>query len=431
MNLRNKILIILLILLTVLLLIVIGLVTFYKNISNSSFKYAYVGDVHDGLVSVSDGTYYGYIDSSGKIIFPLENKLPNKIDDDSYLSNFYFIDGLAKYYKDGKYGVINSAGEIIISNLYDDLTIYSDDIIVVNNSDGSYIINSSNIASSSKYLQIYVNKNDFEHFIVANSELKYGIVDINDNEIISFDYDSINYIYNFSENDFIYVLNDDDVYELYSSELSKIEIDNIKFVYWYEDGIICYADNNDIIHTYNIVDNKVETYDSKYDFVYYYTNNYAYVSSNGYYGYIDKNKNIAIDLSYNYSAGIFIDKYATVCNAIDDTLACNIIDENGKEMLDTTYREIYIYNKNIIKVIDNDNNVFIINYKGEKLTDDYEMVDFLEDINCFVVKSSDGKYGVLNYNYDYLYNLEYDNIKYNDNYFILKKESEFYIRSII
>ena len=99
------------------LMICILLILLFNRISSDT-NIKYLGNFKNGYVSISDGIRYGYLSSSGKKIFPLENKLPKKIGNDSELSQYYYIDDIAPYYKDGKYGIINNKGEIIVTAKY-------------------------------------------------------------------------------------------------------------------------------------------------------------------------------------------------------------------------------------------------------------------------------------------------------------------------
>lgn len=391
----------------------------YSNKSTSSYKY--VGDLKNGFLSVSDGTYYGYIDSSGNIIFPLEKKLPDKIESDVFLDDYYYAGGLAKYYDNSAYGIINDKGEIIIEAQYSNIKIYSKDVIIASTPNETYVINSSQEPYfESRYIQLTTDENDLEHFIAEDNALKYGIIDINGNTIIDFQYDNIYYVYNNDKDNYIYVATNSNEYSIYNKNLEQIFIDNISAIYWFEDNVVCYLDNNNVVHTYNIVTNKEETYDSKYRYVNYYVDGLAFVSdNNNKYGYIDENKNIVIDLKYTYQVSNFNYNYASVCNYDNNSINCGVIDKTGNTIIKEKYNDIAIINDKYL-VVEDSNNKYIINYKEEKQTDTYSEIQVVDDGKYYIVTNNKGKYGVLDSNFNIIYDISYNNIKYNEGKFILK-----------
>ncbi|MBP5189602.1 MAG: WG repeat-containing protein [Bacteroidales bacterium] len=75
--------------------------------------YDYVGPFNDGYAMVSNNGKYGIINKKGKIILPIE------YDNSGYRSMEYiFSENLAMIEKDGKYGFVNKSGKIVIPLIY-------------------------------------------------------------------------------------------------------------------------------------------------------------------------------------------------------------------------------------------------------------------------------------------------------------------------
>ena len=69
------------------------------------------GNFKDGLRWVEKDEKYGYINSAGKVVVPLEY---------DWAEDFGILaPGLARVKKDGKYGVVNTAGKVVIPLEYE------------------------------------------------------------------------------------------------------------------------------------------------------------------------------------------------------------------------------------------------------------------------------------------------------------------------
>ncbi|MBO5720292.1 MAG: WG repeat-containing protein, partial [Bacteroidales bacterium] len=103
------------------------------------FKYNEVSDFCDGLAKVKYGNRYGYIDENGNEIIPIEyqniygfndeiidvNIINSYTGDDSVIVDVFeimnFSDGLLIFKKDGKWGAMNRALEIIVDNKFNSI----------------------------------------------------------------------------------------------------------------------------------------------------------------------------------------------------------------------------------------------------------------------------------------------------------------------
>lgn len=128
----------------------------FINKENEGFCIAFNGDytIRDGRMKVKQGAFYG-ITISEQLLFTIECQFL-----------FKFVNGIATFKKDNKFGKINNRGEVVIPPIYEAISTY--------------------------------------HHGLAAARLnkKWGYIDINNNVVIDFDYDTAE---DFDENGEAYV----------------------------------------------------------------------------------------------------------------------------------------------------------------------------------------------------------------------------------
>jgi len=145
------------------------------------------------LAVVGKGKNYGYIDSSGKIVIPIEYKAAGN-----------FSDGLAAVNVNGKWGFIDATGKMVIEPQFDRVKSFNSGIALVeSNKSWMYIDKTGKEitgfpASDKKY--------DFEDGIAfIRQGDKVGFIDTKGNTVLAPAYKDINPIYKgwakFNDND--------------------------------------------------------------------------------------------------------------------------------------------------------------------------------------------------------------------------------------
>ena len=84
-------------------------------------------DFSEGLASIYQDGKWGYINTSGELVIPLQFELARP-----------FSEGLAAVKQDGKWGFIDQTGKVMISPQYDYVLNFQDGLAVVGDQDGSY-----------------------------------------------------------------------------------------------------------------------------------------------------------------------------------------------------------------------------------------------------------------------------------------------------
>ena len=83
-------------------------------------EYDHVDRFSDGLAAVKKDKKYGYIDTQGRVVIPLE-----------YDTTYGFSEGLAPVKKDGKWGYIDTQGRVVIQLEYDKAGSFSEGLAEV------------------------------------------------------------------------------------------------------------------------------------------------------------------------------------------------------------------------------------------------------------------------------------------------------------
>lgn len=135
------------------------------------------------------------------LIYEKDNKYGVIEDGNTILNNEYDnieYDNLNQLFivkKDGKYGIVKLNGETLISCLYDEMDIEGIYIYALKNEEQTIFNTSGEKIEDPKYKSVY-NVENTNYKITINDENKYGVLDENNNSIISNNYFYIGYLGN-------------------------------------------------------------------------------------------------------------------------------------------------------------------------------------------------------------------------------------------
>ena len=129
---------------------------------------------------------YGYINTSGEVVIPLE-----------YDSAYSFSEGLAQVEKNGKYGYVNTSGKVVIPLEYVGATSFSDGMAMVGKIDADlhfkrgYINTSGEVVVSLEYEDVYSFSEGLARVIKVDSDWnwKYGFVNTSGKVAVPPEYD--------------------------------------------------------------------------------------------------------------------------------------------------------------------------------------------------------------------------------------------------
>ena len=291
-------------------------------------------------------------------------------------------------YSNGKWGVINSNGDILIEPQYDEMPVIpnnSQTLFIctydVNYETGTYktkVVNEKNADIITGYENVkfidYIDEKGklayLQNILIVQKDGKYGLVDLKNKEILEVIYDEISLL-NGVDNSLIIKKGD-------SIGLCD-----------YEGNVIINAEYKEIKA---IGDN--------------YKNGYITVNKDGKYGIIDFNKAVIFENKYADIKPIYSsNKYAV---KIDKSY--KIINKSGNVLLDRNFEDIKdINDTNIIFKEKGKYGVTTINSENH-IGAQYEDIIFMDN-NHYIAKKS--KYGIINANNEVQLDFKYDSIIYN------------------
>ncbi len=236
-----------------------------------------VSSFQEGLAYFSKDGRYGYIDQKGQIVI-------EPVFDDAG----YFKDGLAKVMKAGRYGVIDCNGTLVVAAEYDSISI--NDGYIITESNGKY-------SCFDRMGRILLKEDDIdsifymaEKYIVFEKEGKKGLIDERGNILIEPLYDGITTL--IPEQNFALV-SDDGLYGIVDLQ-GHIKIPFIYDLIYYdsyegdaEGGMFILRDADGNRESLDSADLS-ERIPCSYDSIDWIDEDRAIVTSNGFYGMIDR-----------------------------------------------------------------------------------------------------------------------------------------------
>ncbi len=310
-----------------------------------------VHDVSAGEGYINDGTKFGFIDVTGKVVIPLIydscagfheglsvisinskygfiDKLGNEVIKPIYDYCFKFSEGVARVEKDDKYGFIDKKGKEILPIIYKHASDFKDGIAAVTNENNkiAFIDKTGKVLVETEYND-YLGNNVSQfneglcpvyRYNPETSEIKYGFIDTTGKLVI----DTIYSDYGMIGNPYIFI-----------DGVSRVFIeDETEFYIKYIDKTGKFVANPKENKKYINIDYK----DDKY-------------------GIEDKMGNIIIPYIYD----IIYESDIDILVAAKDN-KCGAIDKNGKEIIPFIYDNISNYSEGVI-LVRKDNKVGIIN----------------------------------------------------------------------
>ena len=132
----------------------------------------------EGLAIVEKNGKYGYVDTTGQVVIPI------KYDDAAPIS-----EGLAKVNENGKYGFVDKTGQVVVPIKYDDAFLFSKGMaIVVQKDKWGFVDKTGKVVIPIKYDDAYAFN---EGLAAVKLNDKWGFVDTTDTVVIPIKYDDV------------------------------------------------------------------------------------------------------------------------------------------------------------------------------------------------------------------------------------------------
>ncbi len=144
-------------------------------------QYDNVWDVSEGYVAILKDGKWGYADTSGKVVIPLQFESPSQ-----------FHHGYASAIKDGKAGVIDTTGKAVVPFIYDYVGDYQDGVFSARNFQKKYgfIDSANNIVIPFEYDDVSIAWFS-GGLVIMKKGNKHGAVDKTNKIIVPFVYDEL------------------------------------------------------------------------------------------------------------------------------------------------------------------------------------------------------------------------------------------------
>lgn len=160
----------------------------------SDFEYEYIGTFNNGFASVNRDRNYGIIDTKGQEVIPTKYKFDDIVGD-VVIKEFTDL-GVVRVSKDGKWGLLNSAGEMIVPYIYDKIEWYRDGVAVVkqNKKYGAIDTSGNLVVPVQFFIQDIIGRFNGNRLGIrkrTSNGIKAGYIDKDGNEIIPCIYDKV------------------------------------------------------------------------------------------------------------------------------------------------------------------------------------------------------------------------------------------------
>lgn len=364
-------------------------------------------------VNYENGTYTSKaINEKNETIYKNYDKVEVLYNHDKN-NNLWYETNILKVQKDGKYGLINLEGKELLACTQDEIKpIEGTKSVYITTIDGKkgLVDNMGKIIIENKYQEITSLTNQYENgFIVKNDQGKYGVINYNKTIALQEKYDEIKNVYGNE----MYVVKELETYKIVNTKGEKF-LEN-KFEEVKEINL-----NDIIIKTngkYGVVNvNGEEKLPAIYDDLTYAFSDYYIAKKENKYGIVDINNEETLPFNYNYI------KYLSnigILQAETENMQSQLLDKNFKVKVTGIITEIN-QDKNYIRVRENEQYKYY-NFKLEQK----ENTEILATNTIFLSKK-DGKYGYVNEKgivvVDYIYEDATEQNKYG--YVAVKKDGK-------
>ena len=329
-------------------------------------------------------------------IFSLKNLLtkPKIKEEISTIATYYSA------YKDGKWGVIDNNGNVIIDLNYDEMVVVPDkstDLFIVtydtNYDDGSYktkVLDKTGKEKLSGFENVQAIENYNNNEVWYESDIlkyqkdgKYGLIDFSGKEIVPADYEKIYAIPGIQKS---IIIEKDGLRGLVSNTLGEIIIDPD------------YAEISALTDTYD--------------------DGYLVKSKDSYYGIITADKKLVLECKYDKIYPVTGNDMYVVTEAGKTKL----IKKDGTTVLETGFDEITSINGDNI-IIKKDGKFGVLNINGESIIPvQYEDLKFAFDTNYIAKK--DNKYGVIKAGNEEAIEFKYASMTYREEAGFIEADNE-------
>lgn len=322
-------------------------------------------------------------------------------------NNLWYEKDILKVCKDGKYGITDFNGKIIVECEYDSLeALKGVDNVLLTNKNGKYgiIDNVGAVIIDNKYAAIEPISNRYEDgYIVKDDKGKYGVISYSKSVVLENKYDDIKNVYG---NGKYYIVKQGNSWKI-------VDTDEKEYLKGKYDDIVSINNENAIVKSKNkygvvsITDGK-NILNTNYDDIVYGAGDNYIVSQNSKYGIMNTNGNKLIDFKYS---NIIYRESANIYETTNEDYKSDLLNSNLEVKLSNVIVSEFNDDKGYIKVNDNGEDKYY-NFKFEQKTSK----EALSGNTIFLSKNDEGKYGFVDRNGNVVVNYIYDDAREQNDY---------------
>lgn len=322
-------------------------------------------------------------------------------------NNLWYESDRLKVCKEGKYGITDFNGKVIVECEYDSLeTLKGVDNVLLSKKNRKYgiIDNVGSVIIDNKYTSIEPISDRYEDgYIVKDDDEKYGVISYSKSVVLENKYDDIKNVYG---NGKYYIVKQNNTWKI-------VDTDGKEYLNGKYDDIISINNDNAIVKSKNkygvvSISEEKNILDVNYDNIVYATGNNYIVNQNSKFGIMDINGNKLID--FKYSNIVYIES-ANIYETTNEDYKSDLLDSELNVKLSNIIVSELNENKGYIKVNDNGEYKYY-NFKFEQK----ESKEALSGNTIFLSKNEEGKYGFVDRNGNVVVNYIYDDAREQNDY---------------
>lgn len=322
-------------------------------------------------------------------------------------NNLWYQSSILRVSRDGKYGIIDTNGNVLVNPEYDSITsLKGVDNSFLTEKDGKVgiIDNVGSIIIDNQYEEIEPISDKYEEgYIVKDENGNCGVINFTKTVAVDVEYDDVKNVYG---NGKYYIVEENNDWKIIDTDGNSYldgKYDDIISV----DGENAIVENNGNYGVVQIQDGN-EIIDINYDSITYASGNNYIVENNSKYGVINTEGNNLVDFQYS---NLVYREAANIYEAINDDYTSDLLDSNLEVKLSSVIVSEVNEEKGYIKVRENDEyNYYNFRFEAKSSS------EILNTNTIFLSRNEEGKYGFVDKNGNVVVNYIYDEAKEQNDY---------------
>lgn len=346
------------------------------------------------------------LNANGEELFT-EYDLVEAIENYDSSNNLWYETDILKVSQDGKWGIINTDGRVIVAPEYDSIEALKgvrNSLLTEKDNHYGIMDHTGSVIIENNYKEIRPISAQYENgYIVINDENQYGVINYNKSVAVENKYDEVKPVYG---NGNYYIAREGEDWRIVNTEGQEYlagTYDNI-FSIQGENAVV---EQNNKYGLVSITDNR-QLLEMNYDSITYATGNNYIVSREGKYGVMNAEGNTLVEPQYT---NIVYRASANIYEATKEDYTSDLMDANLQVQLSNVIVSEVNETNGYIKVRQDDKDRYY-NFRFEERTNR----EILTTNTLFLSQNEEGKYGFVDRNGNVVVNYIYDDAREQNDY---------------